>query len=203
MMFIALRALQNPGLFKYDHYRQAALAVCAGIVIRLLVAAPVKKGSLSLSLAFQLIISAVQIFGIKVFIWALSFVVDFESATWDDKLVGGLDFIANSVLQVPFFLMSLMRYITPTLDEMYAFLSITFTPQTPLTNPPPTQVHGLPPMGRQDLHAKTRSRRPRHPPRNVLPKPPSVRHPRGHLQAARAHGCGHRVPSEVWSTSGD
>ena len=49
----------------------------------------------------------------------MSFFIDFHSATWDDKLVGGLDFIANSVLQVPFFLMSLMRYITPTLDNMY------------------------------------------------------------------------------------
>lgn len=37
----AYRALQNPGLFKYEHYRQAALAVCAGIVIRLLIGAPV------------------------------------------------------------------------------------------------------------------------------------------------------------------
>lgn len=42
----------------------------------------------------------------------------FDAVTWDDKLVGGLDFLANSVLQVPFFLMSLMRYITPTLDRM-------------------------------------------------------------------------------------
>lgn len=37
----AYRALQNPGLFKYEHYRQAAIAVCAGIVIRLLIGAPV------------------------------------------------------------------------------------------------------------------------------------------------------------------
>ncbi|MCJ1398757.1 hypothetical protein MMC11_001958 [Xylographa trunciseda] len=95
----AYRALQNPGLFKYEHYRQAAIAVGAGIAIRLLIAAP--------------------IFGIKAFLWLLSFMVDFEHATWDDKLVGGLDFIANSVLQVPFFLMSLMRYITPTLDHMF------------------------------------------------------------------------------------
>ncbi|KAI9871449.1 MAG: hypothetical protein M1830_002903, partial [Pleopsidium flavum] len=95
----ALRALQNPGLFKYEHYRQAAIAVCAGIVIRLLIAAP--------------------IIGIKGILWFSSLFVNIESATWDDKLVGGLDFIANSVLQVPFFLMSLMRYITPTLDEMF------------------------------------------------------------------------------------
>jgi hypothetical protein len=44
--------------------------------------------------------------------------MDFEHATWDNKLVDGLDFFENSVLQIPFFLMSMMRYITPTLDHM-------------------------------------------------------------------------------------
>ncbi|KAL8693977.1 MAG: hypothetical protein Q9218_001275 [Villophora microphyllina] len=95
----ALRALQNPGLFKYEHYRQAALAVCAGILIRLVITIP--------------------IIVVKALLWILSFMINFEAATWDDKLVGGLDFVANSVLQVPFFLMSLMRYITPTLDNMF------------------------------------------------------------------------------------
>ena len=37
----AYRALQNPGLFSSDHYRQAALAVVAGIAITLLLAIPV------------------------------------------------------------------------------------------------------------------------------------------------------------------
>lgn len=59
-----------------------------------------------------------QIIAVKAILWGTSFFIDFDSMTWDDKLVGGLDFIANSVLQVPFFLMSLMRYITPTLDHM-------------------------------------------------------------------------------------
>ncbi|MCJ1232269.1 hypothetical protein MMC14_000218 [Varicellaria rhodocarpa] len=95
----ALRALQNPGLFKYEHYKQAALAVCAGIIIRLIIATPI-------------------VF-IKMLLWIASFFADFEHSTWDNKLIGGLDFIANSVLQVPFFLMSLMRYITPTLDHMF------------------------------------------------------------------------------------
>jgi len=54
----------------------------------------------------------------KASLWTLSNFVDFDSITWDDKVIGGLDFLANSVLQVPFFLMSLMRYITPTLDHM-------------------------------------------------------------------------------------
>jgi hypothetical protein len=39
----ANRALQNPNLFTSDHYRQAALAVAAGLVIRILVAVPVSR----------------------------------------------------------------------------------------------------------------------------------------------------------------
>ena len=38
----ANRALQNPGLFTSEHYRQAALAVGAGIAIWALVALPVR-----------------------------------------------------------------------------------------------------------------------------------------------------------------
>ncbi|KAL8735538.1 MAG: hypothetical protein Q9166_000706 [cf. Caloplaca sp. 2 TL-2023] len=95
----AFRALQNPGLFKYEHYQQAAIAVCAGILIRLLIALPIVV--------------------VKATLWVASLFVNLEAATWDDQLVGGLDFVANSVLQVPFFLMSLMRYITPTLDHMF------------------------------------------------------------------------------------
>lgn len=39
--------------------------------------------------------------------------------TWDDRVVEGLNFLANHVLQVPLFLMTLMRYVTPTLDNLY------------------------------------------------------------------------------------
>ncbi|KAL8827979.1 MAG: hypothetical protein Q9191_002864 [Dirinaria sp. TL-2023a] len=62
---------------------------------------------------------AIKIIAIKATLWFLAIFVNFDSVTWDDKLVGGMDFLANSVLQVPFFLMSLMRYITPTLDHMF------------------------------------------------------------------------------------
>lgn len=55
---------------------------------------------------------------IKLALQIASVVVDLDSATWDDKLIEGLNFISNSVLQVPFLLMTLMRYITPTLDDM-------------------------------------------------------------------------------------
>ena len=60
-----------------------------------------------------------KIISVKFTLWFLSFLVDFDTVSWDDQLVNGLDFTANSVLQIPFFLMSLMRYISPTLDNMF------------------------------------------------------------------------------------
>lgn len=38
----ALRALQNPALFTSEHYKQAAIAVAAGIAIRLAISIPVR-----------------------------------------------------------------------------------------------------------------------------------------------------------------
>lgn len=67
-----------------------------------------------------------KIVAVKVFLWIASIFVNFEAATWDDQLVGGLDFVANSVLQLPLFLMSLMRYITPALDHMYELPKVVF-----------------------------------------------------------------------------
>ncbi|CAG7964087.1 unnamed protein product [Penicillium salamii] len=94
-----VRALTNPELFKYDHFRQAALAIAVGIVIQLIIQIP--------------------ILSVKFSIWLLSWVVNLENALWDDKLLTGLEFMSKSVLQVPFMLMTLMRYVTPTLDEIF------------------------------------------------------------------------------------
>jgi hypothetical protein len=44
--------------------------------------------------------------------------MNLESSAWDNEIIDGLTFIEHSVLQVPFFFMSLMRYVTPTLDQM-------------------------------------------------------------------------------------
>lgn len=44
--------------------------------------------------------------------------MDMGAAHWDDEIIEGLEFLEHSVLQVPFFLMSFMRYLTPTLDNM-------------------------------------------------------------------------------------
>ncbi|GKT63768.1 transmembrane protein UsgS [Colletotrichum tofieldiae] len=94
----AHRALQNPALFTSDHYRQAGIAVLSGLAIRLVISIP--------------------IIGVRVFLWILSLFISLDHVTWDDQIVGGLNFIEEYVLQVPFFLMALMRYITPTLDNM-------------------------------------------------------------------------------------
>ncbi|KAI1847692.1 hypothetical protein JX265_009122 [Neoarthrinium moseri] len=95
----AHRALQNPDIFNNDHYKQAALAVGAGIGIRLLIALP--------------------IIAIKIGIRLLALFVNLDQASWDENLVDALELIANHVLQAPLFLMTLMRYVTPTLDNMF------------------------------------------------------------------------------------
>ncbi len=52
-------------------------------------------------------------------LWFLSFIVRMDHVTWDDAIINGLAFVEDHVLQVPLFLMALMRYVTPTLDIMY------------------------------------------------------------------------------------
>lgn len=95
----ANRALQNPGLFTTDHYRQAAIAVCAGLAIRIILNVP--------------------IYTVKAFIWVISVFVNLDQETWDETVVNGLDFISRHVLQIPFFLMMVMSSITPTLDNVF------------------------------------------------------------------------------------
>ncbi|KAJ8113747.1 hypothetical protein ONZ43_g5085 [Nemania bipapillata] len=146
----AHRALQNPAIFTNAHYKQAAIAVGAGIAIRLVIAIPVCYISirqhpvfffyplfvfvfvfvllfisLFLPLSFFLfslltaIFPIIQIISVKAILTILSYVINLDQARWDDSLVNGLDLIANHVLQVPLFLMTLMRYVTPTLDNMF------------------------------------------------------------------------------------
>ncbi|KAF7510806.1 hypothetical protein GJ744_005906 [Endocarpon pusillum] len=95
----AQRALQNPDLFTSSHYSQAAIAVFAGIAIWAVVNVP--------------------LYLVRGLITFLGVFVQLEGQTWDDNVIHGLEFIANSVLQVPFFLMSVMGSITPTLDQMF------------------------------------------------------------------------------------
>ncbi|KAK5942301.1 hypothetical protein PMZ80_004864 [Knufia obscura] len=95
----ANRALQNPDLFTTSHYRQAAIAVCAGLAIRIILNVP--------------------IYGVKGLLWLISVFVDLDHETWDDTIVNGLGFISKQVLQVPFFLMMVMSSITPTLDNVF------------------------------------------------------------------------------------
>ncbi|CAK7271699.1 hypothetical protein SEPCBS57363_004755 [Sporothrix epigloea] len=95
----AQRALSNPGLWTTQHYRQAAIAVGCGIAIRLLIEIP--------------------IIAVKISLWFLSFVIRLDTVTWDDALADGLRFLQEYVLQVPLFLMTLMRHITPAMDDLF------------------------------------------------------------------------------------
>jgi hypothetical protein len=124
---LAHRALQNPEIFTSQHYRQAAIAVGAGIAIRLAIAVPVSTahpppGAPTIApqakLSCALVLTLEQILGIRVLIWFLSFIFRLDAVSWDDTIINGLTFIEEHVLQVPLFLMTLMRYVTPTLDAM-------------------------------------------------------------------------------------
>lgn len=85
--------MQNPGLFTSEHYKQAAIAVGAGIAIRLLIVIPLVL--------------------LRILFWVLSF---FVNIPWDESF---FTFIEEHVLQFPLFFMSLVRYITPTLDDLF------------------------------------------------------------------------------------
>ncbi|QPG93864.1 hypothetical protein C2857_003196 [Epichloe festucae Fl1] len=92
----AQRALQNPEIFTTEHYRQAAYAVVAGVGIRILVAIPIMAIKLSLRLVSL-----------------------FHPLSWDEAVIEWLNFTGEYVLQVPFFLMTIMRYFVPTLDNLF------------------------------------------------------------------------------------
>ncbi|EYE97435.1 transmembrane protein UsgS [Aspergillus ruber CBS 135680] len=94
-----VRALRNAELFKYEHFRQAALAIAVGVIIHVIIQIP--------------------IIGLKFIIWIASIFVDMQEVTWDDTVLNGINYLNKSVLQVPFLLMTLMRYVTPTLDEIF------------------------------------------------------------------------------------
>ncbi|KAK5168836.1 uncharacterized protein LTR77_006145 [Saxophila tyrrhenica] len=95
----ANRALQNPGLFTSEHYKQAALAVVAGIAIRILVALPT--------------------LGIRFLLTFIGLFKDLSHSTWDEDVIEVITYVEHHVLQVPFFLMTFMRFLSPAMDHMF------------------------------------------------------------------------------------
>jgi hypothetical protein len=61
---------------------------------------------------------ALQVVAVRALLWILSLFVGLDHTHWDETVVNGLHFLEHTVLQVPFFLMTMMRYVTPTLDQM-------------------------------------------------------------------------------------
>lgn len=95
----AYRALQNPKLFNSTLYRQAAIAIAAGFAIRVLISIPLLV--------------------VRIALFFVGFVVDLQKSQWDEKFLSSLSFLEKSVLQLPFFLMSLYRFVSPAMDEMF------------------------------------------------------------------------------------
>ncbi|TQS35339.1 hypothetical protein Golomagni_04244 [Golovinomyces magnicellulatus] len=96
----AFRALQNPSLLTSQHYKQVAIAIACGIAIRIIISIPV--------------------YIVQVLLWLLSFVLNVDyMTTWIQNIFSSLGYVQDYVLQVPFFFMILMRYLTPTLDNMF------------------------------------------------------------------------------------
>ncbi|RDA91627.1 hypothetical protein CP533_0297 [Ophiocordyceps camponoti-saundersi (nom. inval.)] len=95
----AQRALQNPALFTSDHYRHAAYAVAAGIAIR--------------------IVMEIPIILIRATIWVISLSHLHNAKLWLESFNESLNFIGEHVLQLPLFLMTLMRHVSPTLDNLF------------------------------------------------------------------------------------
>ncbi|RPB21445.1 hypothetical protein L211DRAFT_840644 [Terfezia boudieri ATCC MYA-4762] len=116
----AHRALQNPELFKSAHYSQALKAVVIGVFIRLLISAPI------VILRFTLFL--------------LSFILPLSIINSLQPLLASLSFLENSVLQIPLFLMSLMRYLNPTLDSIF-MLSLAWVDKTYLAKHLPASVN--------------------------------------------------------------
>ncbi|KAK2612237.1 hypothetical protein QQS21_001813 [Conoideocrella luteorostrata] len=139
----AHRALQNPKIFTTEHYRQVAYAVAAGMGIRLLVAIPIITVKLSLRL--------------------LSVVYPLDKVSWDDSIISLLNFTADSVLQVPFFLMTVMRYFVPTLDNLFMqsleWVDITYVQKHKHDNPDDLRDLYYPNLSSCQSHSSQQPRR--------------------------------------------
>ena len=71
-----------------------------------------------LALKFLRVNSILEIVAAKAGLWLISLIFDLGAATWDDRVLSSLDFLANSVLQLPLVLMGLLHKVSPALDQM-------------------------------------------------------------------------------------
>lgn len=140
----ANRALQNPGIFTSEHYKQALIAVVAGIAIRVLVALPT--------------------FGIRVLIRVVGLFTDLSHSAWDEEVIEGIEFIEHSVLQVPFFLMSFIRYLSPAMDHMFmdslAWVDQTYSQKHKSDDPAVLRAMYYPNLRQYNAHGENKKKDP-------------------------------------------
>ena len=70
--------------------------------------------------------------GIRFFLNFIGLFKNLESSAWDEDIVEGIEYVEHHVLQIPFFLMSFMRYLSPAMDHMFMD-SLAWVDQTYIT----------------------------------------------------------------------
>jgi hypothetical protein len=88
---------------------------------------------------------------------------DLSSSHFDEDLLDGIEFIEHSVLQVPFFLMTMMRYITPTLDNLFmdslAWVDKTYSQKHAAENPADLRAMYYPNLKQYDAHGNANKKK--------------------------------------------
>jgi len=69
----------------------------------------------------------VQTLGIRLLISFTGLFTDLSQSTWDEEVIDGIHYIEHHVLQLPFFLMSFMRYLSPAMDQYAPLATSPFT----------------------------------------------------------------------------
>lgn len=59
-----------------------------------------------------------KIFVSKGAVWFASFFTELHAESWNHDITDALTFLQHSVLQLPLFLITLFKFLTPALDDM-------------------------------------------------------------------------------------
>lgn len=104
---------------------------------------------------------AIPTLGIRVLIRFAGLFTDLSGTTWDEEVIDGIHFVEHSVLQVPFFLMSLMRYLSPAMDHMFMdslqWVDQTYIQKHKGENPEDLRAMYYPNLRMYDTHGQIKS----------------------------------------------
>lgn len=89
---------------------------------------------------------------------------DLQASEWDEDVIEGIHFIEHSVLQIPFFLMSYMRFLSPAMDNMFMeslrWVDSTYIQKHKSDNPAGLRAMYYPNLRLYDSHGETKKKDP-------------------------------------------